>query len=182
MTKEEVASAIDEIGTLLELKGENSFRCNAYHNASRAILQLEGDLKQLIEEDKLGEVRGIGATLVEKITTLVTNGTLPFLEELRSSIPSGMVDMLRIPGLGPKKIIAMHDLLGVDSIEKLKVACESDKVAELKGFGAKTQKKILEGIAFLGQVGNRVRIDLALPVVARADSQVSWRDPIGLMR
>ena len=164
MTKEEVASAIDEIGTLLELKGENSFRCNAYHNASRAILQLEGDLKQLIEEDKLGEVRGIGATLVEKITTLVTNGTLPFLEELRSSIPSGMVDMLRIPGLGPKKIIAMHDLLGIDSIEKLKVACESDKVAELKGFGAKTQKKILEGIAFLGQVGNRVRIDLALPL------------------
>jgi DNA polymerase (family 10) len=164
MTKDEVAASIEEIGTLLELKGENAFRCNAYHNAARAILQLEGDLKQLVEEKKLGEVRGIGATLLEKITTLVTTGSLPFLEELRTSIPAGMVEMLRIPGLGPKKIIAMHDSLGIDSIEKLKAACERDEVAELKGFGAKTQKKILEGIAFLGQVGNRVRIDLALPL------------------
>jgi DNA polymerase (family 10) len=164
MTKDEVAASIDEIGTLLELKGENSFRCNAYHSAARAIQQLEGDLKQLIEEKKLGEVRGIGTALLEKITTLVSTGSLPYLEELRASIPAGMVEMLRIPGLGPKKIIAMHDALGVDTIDKLKSACEHDEVAKLKGFGAKTQSKILEGIAFLGQVGNRVRIDLALPL------------------
>lgn len=164
MTKDEVAASIDEIGTLLELKGENSFRCNAYHTAARAILQVEGDLQQLIEDKKLGEVRGIGAALQEKISTLVTTGRLPYLEELRISIPAGMVEMLRIPGLGPKKIIAMHDLLGVDSIEKLKAACERDEVSALKGFGDKTQKKILDGIAFLGQVGNRVRIDLALPL------------------
>ena len=164
MTKDEVAAALDEIGTLLELKGENAFRTNAYHNAARAIQQLEGDLKQLIAEKKLGEVRGIGATLLEKITTLVSTGQLPFLNDLRTSIPAGMVEMLRIPGLGPKKIIAMRDALGLDTIEKLKAACESGTVAGLKGFGVKTQQKILEGIAFLGQVGNRVRIDLALPL------------------
>ncbi|HEV3440347.1 MAG TPA: DNA polymerase/3'-5' exonuclease PolX [Gemmata sp.] len=164
MTKDEVAASLDEIGTLLELKGENAFRCNAYHNAARTIQQLEGDLKQLVIEQKLGEVRGIGATLQEKISTLVTTGQLPFLEDLRASIPAGMVEMLRIPGLGPKKIIALHDSLGLDTIEKLKAACERGEVAKLKGFGAKTQQKILEGIAFLGQVGNRVRIDLALPL------------------
>jgi DNA polymerase (family X) len=164
MTKDEVAASLDEIGTLLELKGENAFRCNAYHNAARTIQQLEGDLKQLVIEQKLGEVRGIGATLQEKISTLVTTGQLPFLDDLRASIPAGMVEMLRIPGLGPKKVIALHDSLGLDTIEKLKAACERGEVAKLKGFGAKTQQKIQEGIAFLGQVGNRVRIDLALPL------------------
>jgi DNA polymerase (family 10) len=164
MTKDEVASALSEIGTLLELKGENAFRCNAYHNAAKAVQQVEGDLKQLIAEGKLSEVRGIGAAMLEKITTLVSTGRLPFLDELRASIPTGLVEMLRIPGLGPKKIIAMHETLGLDSIEKLKAACESGEVAKLKGFGAKTQQKILEGIGFLGQVGNRVRLDLALPL------------------
>ena len=167
MTKDEVAASLDEIGTLLELKGENSFRCNAYHNAARAIQQIEGDLDELIRDKKLGEVRGIGSTLLEKITTLVTTGDLPYLDDLRATIPSGMVTMLRIPGLGPKKIIALHNSLKIDTIDELKAACDSGAVAELKGFGAKTQLKILEGISFLGQVGNRVRIDLALPLGLR---------------
>lgn len=164
MIKDEVAAALEEIGTLLELKGENSFRCNAYHNAARAILQVEGDLKELIDEKRLGDVRGIGSAMLEKITTLVTTGRLPYLEDLRAAIPPGMVTMLRIPGLGPKKIIALRELLKVEDIEQLKAACDSGAVAELKGFGAKTQQKILDGIAFLGTVGNRVRIDLALPL------------------
>jgi len=78
MTKDEVAASIDEIGTLLELKGENSFRCNAYHNGARKILQIEGDLKQMIEEKKLGDVPGIGEALLEKITTLVTTAACHF--------------------------------------------------------------------------------------------------------
>lgn len=164
MSKDEVANALDEIGTLLELKGESSFRCNAYHNASRIIQALPGDLKELIAEGKLSEVRGIGDTLVQKITTLVTTGKLPYLEDLRASIPEGLVQMLRLPSLGPKKVKALHDLLQIDSIEKLKAACESGEVAKQKGFGAKTQQKILEGIAHFEKVGHRVRIDLALPL------------------
>jgi DNA polymerase (family 10) len=164
MTKDEVAEALDEIGTLLELKGENSFRCNAYHNAARTIQQLDGDLKQLVAEKKLAEVRGIGEALQDKITTLITTGRLPYLEELRSSIPAGLVQMLRLPGLGPKKVKALHDALGIDTIEALAAACNSGAIAKQKGFGAKTQQKILEGIAFLGEVGNRVRLDLALPL------------------
>jgi DNA polymerase (family 10) len=172
MTKDEVAAALDEIGTLLELKGENAFRTGAYHNAARVVQQLDGDLKQLVAEKKLAEVRGIGDTLQEKITTLVTTGSLKFLDDLRASIPPGLVRMLRLPGMGPKKVKALHDNLGVDTLEKLQAACESGQVAELKGFGAKTQQRILDGIAFLGTIGNRVRIDMALPLGLRLLEQV----------
>ena len=164
MTKDDVADALDEIGTLLELKGENTFRTNAYHNAARLVQQLPGDLAQMVADGKLAEVRGIGEALALKITTLVTTGNLPYLEDLRASIPVGLVKMLRLPGLGPKKVKALHDLLHIDSIEKLKAACESGEVAKQKGFGAKTQTRILEGIAYIDQVGHRVRIDLALPL------------------
>jgi DNA polymerase (family 10) len=164
MTKDDVADALDEIGTLLELKGENSFRTNAYHNAARLVQQLPGDLKELIAKGELGKVRGIGEALTEKITTLVTTGALPYLEDLRASVPAGLVTMLRLPGIGPKKVKALHDNLQIDTIEKLKAACEAGEVAKLKGFGAKTQTRILEGIAHFEKVGHRVRIDLALPL------------------
>ncbi len=162
MDKEQVAAVLEEIGTLLELQGENPFRCQAYSRAARAILQLQGSLSEIVTQGKVGEVPGIGETLKEKITLLVTTGHLPFYEDLKAKTPPGLLDMLRLPGVGPKKVKAMHDHLGIDSLEKLKAACESDQVAALKGFGAKTQEKILAGLSFLGQMGNRFRLDQAL--------------------
>jgi len=162
MNKDQVAAILSEIGTLLELQGENSFRCNAYHNAARAVEQLETSLADLVAAGRLGEVPGIGATLKDKITTLVTTGSLAFYEELRQKTPVGLFDLLRLPGVGPKKVKALFDQLGIDDLAKLKAACEADQVAALKGFGIKTQLKILEGIDFLGQMGQRVRIDQAL--------------------
>ncbi len=167
MTKDDVAAALDEIGTLLALKGENDFKCRAYHAGARTISQLPGDLKQLVDSKKLKDVRGIGEALVEKITTLVTTGRLPYLEELRDSVPPGLIEMLRLPGVGPKKVKALHDSLAIDSIDKLKAACESGEVAKLKGFGEKTANRILEGINFLGTVGNRVRLDKGLALGER---------------
>jgi len=164
MTKDEVSAALDEIGTLLALQGENDFRTRAYHNAARTVSQLQGDIKTLIENGTLKKTRGIGEALLEKITTLVNTGELPYLNHLRSEVPQGLRDMLRIPGLGPKKIMALSTELDITTIEKLKEECESGNVAELKGFGEKTAQKILEGIRFLGTVGNRIRIDLALAV------------------
>ena len=164
MTKDEVAAALSEIGTLLELKGENPFRCKAYHDGARAVQQLPGDLKELVAARALHTVRGIGEALAEKITTLVTTGQLPYLTELRASVPAGLVGLLRLPGLGPKKVKALYESLGIDSVEKLKAACLAGEVARLRGFGAKTQQKLLDGIAFLDTVGNRVRLDLALPL------------------
>src|SRR5271165_5213000 len=122
MDKERVASALSEIGTLLELQGEGTFRCLAYHNAARAIESLETDLATLVRENRLGDIRGIGETLKEKITTLVQTGQLPFLEELRRKTPPGLVQMLRVPGLGPKKVKALYDELHIDSLESLRAA------------------------------------------------------------
>lgn len=161
MSQDEVADALDEIGTLLELKGESSFRTNAYHNGARVLRQLEGNLKELVEQNKLTGLRGIGDTLRDKITTLVTTGGLPFLDNLKAEIPAGVVAMLQLPGLGAKKVKILFETLHIDSIEKLKDSCDAGEVAKLKGFGEKTQARILEGISFLGQVGKRVRIDLA---------------------
>src|SRR5262249_49113611 len=164
MDQNQVAAVLSEIGTLLELQGENAFRCNAYHNAARTIQQLETPLADLVEQDKLRTIPGIGETLREKITTLVRTGRLPFHEDLRKKTPPGLLQMLRIQGLGPKKIKALYDQLGIDSLEKLKAACESGEVEALKGFGAKTQRNLLEGISFVDRAGERVRIDQALPV------------------
>jgi DNA polymerase (family 10) len=164
MDKAEVAAVLEEIGTLLELQGENPFRCAAYARAARAIGQLEVNLADLVRDGKLSEVPGVGATLTDKITLLVTTGKLPFYDELKAKMPPGLLGMLRLPGVGPKKVKFLFEQLSIDDLDKLKQACEADKVSGLKGFGAKTQAKILEGIAFLGQLGDRVRLDQALAI------------------
>lgn len=162
MDKQEVSAILDEIATLLELQGENPFRCNAYTKGARAIGQLEANLADVIAAGQLDQIAGIGTTLRDKITTLVTTGHLPFYEDLKAKTPPGLLVMLRLPGVGPKKVKALYDQLGIDDLEKLRDACAADRVAGLKGFGAKTQEKILEGIAFVGQMGDRVRLDQAL--------------------
>jgi DNA polymerase (family 10) len=147
MDKDKVAEILTEIGTLLELKGENPFKTRAYVNVARTIEGLNEPLATIVAEKRLGEIKGIGAALEQKITELVETGKLKYYDELKASIAPGLIEMLEISGLGPKKIQAMHKQLGVDSIEKLEAACKAGKVAELDGFGEKTQVNILEGIA-----------------------------------
>jgi DNA polymerase (family 10) len=146
MDKEKVAEILVEIGTLLELKGENPFKTRAYLNAARTIESLNEPLAKLVAEKRLGEIKGIGEALEQKITELVETGKSKYYDELKASIPLGLIEMLEISGLGPKKIQALNKNLGVDSIEKLEAACKKGKVAELDGFGEKTQANILEGI------------------------------------
>ncbi len=155
LDKAQIAKILDDCGTLLALKGENDFRCRAYHNAARAIEQYEGDFVGAVKRDELGHIPGIGDTLTAKIKEMVNTGKLMFHEKLQAEIPAGLVDMLRIGGLGPKKIALLHQTLKISTVAELQGACERDEIAVLKGFGAKTQAKILEGIAFLDKVGNR---------------------------
>src|SRR5712691_10933164 len=146
MDKEKVAEILVEIGTLLELKGENPFKTRAYANAARALEGLGEPLEKLIVEERLGEIQGIGESIQKKISELVTTGKLAYYEDLKVSIPPGMVAMLEIPSLGPKKIKALHERLGIESIEQLEQACKDGKVAGLAGFGEKTQQNLLDGI------------------------------------
>lgn len=147
MDKDRVAEILTEIGTLLELKGENPFKTRAYANGARTIQALNEPLEKIVAEKRLGEIKGIGEALEQKITELVTTGKLKYYEDLKASIPPGLIEMLQISGLGPKKIQTLREKLGVDSIEKLEAACRAGQVAELDGFGEKTQANILEGIA-----------------------------------
>ena len=146
MDKKDIIDVLERIGTMLEIKGENPFKVRAYFSGARTLQTMEEDLGQVIRSGKLGEIPGIGKALTEKVETLFNTGQLEFYEKLVASVPDGLMDLLEVPGLGGKKIKALHEQLAVDSIESLTQACKSGKVAELKGFGEKTQEKILSGI------------------------------------
>ncbi len=146
MDKDNVVDILTDIATLLELKGENPFKSRAYLTAARALENLSEPLDKLIAEECLGEVRGIGESIQHKITELFNTGKLAYYDELKASIPEGMRKMLEIPGVGPKKIKAVHDALGITTVEELEKACHEGKVAKLRGFGEKTQANICEGI------------------------------------
>lgn len=159
-----MAAVLSEIGTLLELKGENPFKTRAYHNAARTLEGLNEPIAKVVAEGRLGELKGVGEALQEKITTLVTTGALPYYDELKASVPAGLLDLLQLQGVGPKKVKKMYDELGVDSVESLEAACKDGRVAALEGFGEKSQAKILEAIAFRRQFASRHRLVVALRV------------------
>jgi DNA polymerase (family 10) len=151
MTKDEIAAVLEEIGTLLELEGENPFKTRAYQNGARSLEALAGDeFSARVAAGTLGELKGFGDALVDKITKLHAaaepNG-LEFYAKLRARIPDGLIALLEVPGLGPKKIQALRKELAVESPEQLEAACRAGRVAGLAGFGEKTQAKLLEGLA-----------------------------------
>ena len=162
MTRDEAARALDETATLLELHGAEVFRVSAYRNAARALESLSEPLDKLIASGGLKGVRGIGDSLRAKLAAMSSDGHSVELDDLRAKTPEGLRQMLRIGGLGPKKVRALHTGLSVSTLAELQAACEEHRVAALKGFGAKTEEKILEGIKFIELVGQRVRFDKAL--------------------
>lgn len=188
MNKDQVAAILSEIGVLLELKGENPFKTRAYHNAARTLEGLAEPLETLVAEKRLGELKGFGEALQDKVSTLVTTGRLPYYEELRASVPDGLVTLLNLPGVGPKKVKKLHDELGITSVEQLEAACREGKVAALEGFGEKSQQKILEGIDFRRQFASRHRLGDALaaaePILdhLRAHPDVSRCSTAGSLR
>ena len=156
MDKNQVASLLDEIGSLLELQeGSNPFEVRAYQNAARAVNSLDGDIEQLTREGKLKGVPGLGTTIIKRIEEVVETGHIALYDELVETTPPVKIEMMRIPGVGPKKINAIYSQLQVKSIPDLVQACEENKVAALPGFGKKTQDKIIQGIAFLAQHAGR---------------------------
>jgi len=146
MTKSQIAGVLEEIATLLELKDENPFKIRAYANAARSLETFGGNLADLQDEEALGKIPGIGKAIAAKIKELAATGKLRYLEELRAEFPAAILELFSIPGLGAKKIKALYEQLHISSIEQLREACESGKVAEMPGFGETTQIKICAAI------------------------------------
>jgi DNA polymerase (family X) len=149
MDKNEIAVVLTEVAAILDLLGENRFKVIAYQNAARTLENLQEDLGELIAHKRLGEIKGFGPAIQDKVTELYKTGKLRYYDELKRSIPAGLLQLLRIPSLGPKKVKILWTDLQVESVQDLKDRCDKGLVAELKGFGEKTQAKILDGISNL---------------------------------
>jgi len=171
MDKNQLANLLDEVATLLELKeGSNPFEVRAYQNAARSITALDGDIEQLVREGKLKGVPGLGSTIIKRIEEVIDTGHMALYDELVATTPAIKLEMLRIQGVGPKKVNAIYDQLHVTSIAELEQACKEGKVAKLPGFGKKTQDNILQGIAFLAQHADRFLYPVAEEEAARIEA------------
>jgi DNA polymerase (family 10) len=147
MTKEDIAGVLEKIATLLELKDENPFKIRAYTNAARAIETFGANVANFQDEEAVAKIPGIGKSIALKIKELAETGSLKYFQDLSEEFPPGILELFSLPGLGAKKIKALHDKLGISSIEQLRKMCEQGRVAELPGFGETTQQKICDAIA-----------------------------------
>jgi DNA polymerase (family 10) len=188
MDKQAIGRVLNEIATLLELRGEDGFRARAFQVAARAIEELEEDVAALAASGALKQVRGVGPTTARVIRELVETGASGYHEELRREVPAGLLELLHVPGLGPKRIHTLHTRLGITSLDELERAARDGRLAGLPGFGARTQEKVLEGIAYRRRTAGRRRRPEALALAAelldwlRADASVTRAEPAGALR
>lgn len=161
MTNEQIAAYLEEIGVLMRLAGENDFRASAFDRAARTIEALDTPISQLVEAEKLTEIKGIGKSIAKDIYALSETGTIPVLEDLREKVPDELKEWLRISGLGPKKIYKIHHELDITTIDELKDKCRDGSVAGLSGMGKKSAEKILKSIEWMEQFSERCRLDEA---------------------
>ena len=173
ITKSQIVTVLEQVGVLLELDGANQFRVIAYQNASRALASLEEDLLTVVREERITDVKGIGKGLGGLISEAVLEGSWGELLSLYERIPPGLMEIVGIPGLGPKRARTLYEEIGVDSVESLKAACEMGHIAPLSGFGEKSQQKYLEGIELLRRYQGRSRMDVGLLYGQALEERVS---------
>ena len=158
MTNHEIAAVFEHVADLLEFQGANPFRVRAYRNAARTIHDLPESAAHIVADPQrsLTDIEGIGKDLAEKVATLVETGSLPMLEELLAEIPESVLAILRVPGLGPKRAAQLYHELKIATLEDLRTACQAHRVQDLKGFGAKTEAAILEGLDIATEAQRRI--------------------------
>lgn len=161
-SKTDVARIFEEMASILDILGENPFKIRSYENAARVVGSLPGDLGEMVASGELLNVKGIGKSLFSHIEELLATGKLSAYEELKAKVPPGLLDMLRIPGMGPKKVKAVYEKLGVKTIDELERAANENRVAALDGFGTRTQIKILYGIQSVKRFSERHLLHNAL--------------------
>ena len=147
MENKSIADILTEIADVLDIQGENPFRVRSYRNAARTIADMSQSVKALIKSGaKLEEIPGIGKSLAEKIEEIVSTGRSHFLEELQAKVPPGLTELLKLEGLGPKKVKLLYDELGVDSVDRLEKAAQAGRLRDLAGMGVKTEEKVLKSV------------------------------------
>ncbi len=156
-----VADVLYEIADLLDIKGEIFFKTRAYRIAAQTIEVLDEDIEDVVRQDRLQEISGIGEALAKKIKELVETDKLEYLEKLKKEIPEGLLLILEVPGLGPKKVSALYNKLNIKTIDQLKSACEKGKLRDLDGFGELTEKNILRGISLKEKTSGRFLLNQA---------------------
>lgn len=163
MDNELIASHFDEMAELLEIRGESTFRVRAYRNGAKSIRDLTESVASILADPnrKLTDLPGIGDAISEKCKVLLETGKIPQLEELRKEVPAGLLQIMRVPGLGAKKAKALYESLHITNIDELRAACEQKKVRELKGFAAKTEESILKSLDQLASTSARMLLDEA---------------------
>ena len=162
MKNQFVADILYQIADLLDLKGEIFFKTRAYRIAAQTIEALDEDIAIVASEDRLQDIQGIGEALAKKIKELVETGKLEYFEKLKKEMPEGLLLMLDILGLGPKKVASLYNNLGIETIEQLREACEQGKVKDLEGFGEITERNILRGIKLKDKISGRVLLSIAI--------------------
>src|SRR3989442_15321723 len=167
MTKRDIAAVLEEIAFLLELKGENPFKVKAYATGARVIESLPEEPAVLGEKGLLRNVKGIGQNLEGTVTELVTTGRSTLHQELQGALPASLLEMAGVSGLGPEKLKAIYDHLGISTIGELEYACIENRLVGLQGFGQKTQEKILAGIR---QYKRRQGFHLYANIIEEAES------------
>ncbi|MFW6376153.1 MAG: DNA polymerase/3'-5' exonuclease PolX [Thermoplasmatota archaeon] len=192
MINKKVSEIFYEIADLLELKGVN-FKPRAYRKAARNIDSLKDDLNDYYEEDNIRDIEGVGKAMESKIKEIIETGSLEYLEDLREELPAGLVDVMRVPDIGPKKAKKLYDEIGVEDLDSLKEKAESGKIKDIKGFGEKTEKKIIRGIDMLEKISGRHLLNEVIPIseevidhlkthadkIERAGSLRRWKETIG---
>ena len=166
MRNGEIAEAFEELASLYELDGAVVYRVVAYRNAAKAIREAGVSVAELAKQGRAAELAGVGKTIAEKIDVLLETGSIPSADKLKQRIPAGLVEVTRIPGLGPKRAKLLHDQIGVSSIEDLKRAAESGQLKDVRGFGKKAEENVLSAFAAGadGRPKQRMILSKALPV------------------
>lgn len=167
MDNTEVAALLDEIGDLLEIKGESSFRVGAYHRAAHVIRSLPQDINELAKQDRLTEIAGVGKGIAERLHQLLTEGRMAYYEELKKEVPPELVELMHIPGMGPKKAKLVYEELGITTVDELLEAVKKGKLRRLRGMGAKTEANIIRGIQQYRQQTGRLLLSQAIPTAEK---------------
>ncbi|MBD3268303.1 hypothetical protein GF373_16680, partial [bacterium] len=164
MENTELAAIFEEIANYLQIKGENPFKIRAYQNAARVLESLNESAAAIHQRGELEQIDGIGKAIAEKIAEALNTGRIPYHEELKATMPDGILDLLHVPNLGPKKVKLVWDQLGITTVPDLKAAAEAGQLQSLPGMGKKSEEKILRGIENLEQYAKRHLLGLTYPI------------------